>query len=212
MNLLLKRRCVESRRLIATSTLCVLAGLIWLAWFRQPTSAKAEHSLPPVIRLDIDSNDNAVVPACQTITDYLNHAAHPNARTSWQSWASGNECEALNDRAAQKDELELYHIYHVLERKDGFVCVRVIGDDVPCYWTAVANLHHIDKQRLSNAQFKKVEELNEQVSELSDLASQYLNTAQRTYNRTEQRRLEDLADLAQDEADRLYNQLLAIKP
>ena len=113
---------------------------------------------------------------------------------------------------AQKDELELYHIYHVLERKDGFVCVRVIGDDVPCYWTAVANLHHIDKRRLSNAQFKKVEELNEQVSELSDLASQYLNTAQRTYDRTEQRRLEDLADLAQDEADRLYNQLLAIKP
>jgi hypothetical protein len=27
MHLLLKRRCVESRRLIATSTLCVLAGL-----------------------------------------------------------------------------------------------------------------------------------------------------------------------------------------
>jgi hypothetical protein len=95
MNLLLKRRCVESRRLIATSTLCVLAGLVWLAWFRQPTSAKAEHSLPPVIRLDIDSNDNAVVPGCQTITDYLNHAAHPHARTSWRSWASGNECEAL---------------------------------------------------------------------------------------------------------------------
>jgi len=69
---------------------------------------------------------------------------------------------------------------------------------------AVANLHHIDKQRLSNAQFKKVEELNEQLSELSDLASQYLNTAQRTYDRTEQRQLEDLADLAQDEADRLY--------
>jgi hypothetical protein len=100
----------------------------------------------------------------------------------------------------------------VLERKDGFVRVRVLGDDVPCYWTAVANLRHIDKQRLSNAQFKKVEELNEQVSELSDLASQYLNTAQRTYDRTEQRRLEDLVDLAQDEADRLYNQLLAIKP
>jgi hypothetical protein len=125
---------------------------------------------------------------------------------------SGNECDALNDRVAQKDELELYHMYHVLERKDGFVCVRVIGDDVPCYWTAVANLHHIDKQRLSDAQFKKVEELNEQVSELSDLASQYLNTAQRTNDQREQQRLEDLADRAQDEADRLYDQILAIKP
>jgi hypothetical protein len=210
MNLSLKRRSVQSRRLIATSTLCVLAGL--LASFRQPTPAQAEHSLPPVIRLDIDNNDNAVVPACRTITSYLNQAANPNARTSWQIWASGNECEALNDRVAQKDELELYHIYHVLERKDGFVCVRVIGDDEPCYWTAVANLHHIDKQRLSDAQFKKVEELNEQVSELSDLASQYLNAALRTNERTEQRRLEDLADRAQDEADRLYDQLLAIKP
>jgi hypothetical protein len=182
MNLLLKRRCVESRRLIATSTMCVLAGLIWLASFRQPTSAKAEHSLPPVIRLDIDSNE---MPSCLPVRPSpTTSATQLNARSSWQSWASGNECEALNDRVAQKDELELYHIYHVLERKDGFVCVRVIGDDVPCYWTAVANLHHIDKRRLSNAQFKKVEELNEQVSELSDLASQYLNTAQRTYELT----------------------------
>src|SRR5262245_52232579 len=130
---------VQHRRLIATSTLCVLAGL--LASFRQPPPAKAEHGLPPVIRL-----------------------------------------------------------------------VRVIGDDEPCYWTAVANLHHIDKQRLSDAQFKKVEELNEQVSELSELASQYLIAAGRNYDRTEQRRLEDLADRAQDEADRLYDQLLAIKP
>src|SRR5262245_62976546 len=136
MNLSLKRRFVQSRRFIATSTLCVLAGLIWSGWFCQPTPAKAEHSLPPVIRLDIDSNDNAVVPACRTITDYLNHAAHPNARTSWQSWASGNECEALNDRVAQKDELELYHMYHVLERKDGFVCFSVIGADVPGYMLA----------------------------------------------------------------------------
>jgi hypothetical protein len=206
----MKHRCVQNRRLIATSTLCVLAGLC--ASFRQPTSAKAEHNLPPVIRLDIDKNDNAVVPACRTISIYLNHAANPNARSSWQSWASGNECEALNDRVAQQDELQLYHIYHVLERKDGFVCVRIIGDDEPCYWTAVANLHHIDKQRLSDVQFKKVEELNEQVSSLSDLASQYLNIAQRIYERIEQRRLEDLADRAQDEADRLYDQLLAIKP
>src|SRR5262249_27858973 len=121
MNLSLKRRSVQNRRLIATSTLCVLAGL--LASLRQSTPAKAEHSLPPVIRLDIDNNDNAVVPACRTITSYLNHAANLDARTSWQIWASGNECEALNDRVAQKDELELYHIYHVLERKDGFVCV-----------------------------------------------------------------------------------------
>jgi hypothetical protein len=36
------------------------------------------------------------------------------------------------------------------------------------------------------AQFKKVEELNEQVSELSDLASQYFNTAQRANDRREQ--------------------------
>jgi hypothetical protein len=98
----------KNRRLV-TSTVCVLAGL--LASFRQPTPAKAEHSLPPVIRLDIDNNDNAVVPACRTITGYLNNAANPNARTSWQIWASGNECEALNDRVAQKGELELYHIY-----------------------------------------------------------------------------------------------------
>jgi hypothetical protein len=170
MNLLLKRRCVQSRRLIATSTLCVLAGLIWLAWFRQPTPAKAEHSLPPVIRLDIDSNDNAVVPACQTITDYLNHAAHPNARTSWQSWASGNECEALNDRVAQKDELELYHIYHVLERKDGFVCVRVTGDDVPCYWTAVAMLPWHAAGTLDRRDAERVEQA---LAEDGELAQRY---------------------------------------
>src|SRR5262245_37912503 len=101
---------------------------------------------------------------------------------------------------------------HNTTPRTGAVLLVSSAIDVPCYWTAVANLHHIDKRRLSNAQFKKVEELNEQVSELSDLASQYVNTAQRTYDRTEQRRLEDLADLAQDEADRLYNQLLAIKP
>jgi hypothetical protein len=192
-----------------TITLCALGGLCWFTSFRP---AKAEYDLPPVIRQHVDDNDNAMVPACRTITSYLNHAANPNARTSWQAWASGNECEPLNDRVAQKDELELYHMYHVLERKDGFVCVRIIGDDVPCYWTAVANLHHIDKQRLSDAQFKKVEELNEQVSELSDLASQYLDTAQRTNDRREQQRLEDLADRAQDEADRLYDQILATKP
>jgi hypothetical protein len=179
---------------------------------RTAVPTKAEHNLPPVIRQHVDDNDNAMVPACRTITSYLNHAANPNARTSWHAWASGNECEGLNDRVAQKDELELYHMYHVLERKDGFVCVRIIGDDVPCYWTAVANLHHIDKQRLSDAQFKKVEELNEQVSELSDLASQYLDTAPRTNDRREQKRLEDLADRAQEEADRLYDQILAIKP
>jgi hypothetical protein len=195
--------------LSVTITLCALGGLCWFTSFRP---AKAEHNLPPVIRQHVDHNDNAMVPACRTITSYLNHAANPNARTSWHAWASGNECEALNDRVAQKDELELYHMYHVLERKDGFVCVRIIGDDVPCYWTAVANLHHIDKQRLSDAQFKKVEELNEQVSELSDLASQYLDTAQRTNDRRGQQRLEDLAGRAQEEADRLYDQILAIKP
>src|SRR5262249_11828125 len=79
---------LQNRRHIIPSTLCVLAGL--LAPFRGPTPAKTEHSLPPVIRLDIDNDDNAVVPACRTITSYLNHAANPDARTSWQNWASDN--------------------------------------------------------------------------------------------------------------------------
>src|SRR5262245_48915194 len=88
-----------------------------------------------------------------------------------------------------------------------------------CHWGGCAVLLDRCRQPASHRQtaivkraVQEVEELNEQVSELSDLASQYLNTAQRTYDRTEQRRLEDLAHLAQDEADRLYNQLLAIKP
>jgi hypothetical protein len=129
----------SSRRRLIAVTWCTLAGLCWLPSFRQPAPANAEHNLPPVIRQHVDDNDNAVVPACRTITSYLNHAANPNARTSWHA-------------------------------------------------------------------------LNEQVSELSDLASQYLNTAQRTNDQREQQRLEDLADRAQDEADRLYDQILAIKP
>src|SRR5262245_21544657 len=62
--------------LSVTITLCALGGLCWFTSFRP---AKAEHNLPPVIRQHVDQNDNAMVPACRTITSYLNHAANPNA-------------------------------------------------------------------------------------------------------------------------------------
>jgi hypothetical protein len=59
MNLSLKRRSVQNRRLIATSTLCVLAGL--LASFRQPAPANAEHNLPPVsIDAEVGSAKSAI--------------------------------------------------------------------------------------------------------------------------------------------------------
>jgi hypothetical protein len=52
---------------------------------------------------------------------------------------------------------ELHHMYRVVERALDYVCVQRAfkeAGELPCYWTAAANLRHIDRTRLTDEQFR----------------------------------------------------------
>ena len=169
---------------------------------------------PPPLARQADGADGALVLACPTAADYDRFALMVGRSRDWTTAMRGR-CVALEDQPPGRMPYELHHMYRVVERALDYVCVQRAfkeAGELPCYWTSAANLRHIDRTRLTDEQFRRVEELAGQEQQAEAATADYRFRANRAETDQERRQLTTQADQAERRARELRERILAIEP
>jgi hypothetical protein len=155
-----------------------------------------------------------MVLACPTAADYDRFALMVGRSRDWTAALRGR-CVALEDQPPGRMPYALHHMYRVVERALDYVCVQRAfkeAGELPCYWTSAANLRHLDRTRLTDEQFRRVEELAGQEQQAEAAAGDYRFRANRAETDQERRQLTTQADQAERRARELRERILAIEP
>jgi len=193
----------------AALLLAVVAGrTLW------PGGGSSHAPAPPPLARQADGVDGALVLACPTAADYDRFALMIGRSRDWTAARRGR-CVALEDQPPGRMQYELHHMYRVVERALDYVCVQRAfkeAGELPCYWTSAANLRHIDRTRLTDEQFRQVEELAGQEQQAEAATGDYRFRANRAETDRERQELTTQADQAERRARELRERILAIKP
>ena len=201
--------------LAAAGVVCGVAVVIAVvASLRPPPGGTAPAPAPLPLARQADGVDGALVLGCPTAADYDRFALMIGRKSDWTA-AKRGRCIALEDQPAGRMPYEHYHMYRVVERSLDYACVRRAfkeENEAPCYWTAAANLRHIDSARLSEDEFRRVEELAGEEHRLEATAADLRLRANKAETDHERRQLATLAEQAERRSRDLHGRIVAIRP